>query len=96
MNITDNHRETLQVLDSITGLPFPVKGNSATGAILLTPTSAGILVPYNYDYIGYTNTNTTTDTYVYKTGGSGGTTVATITIVFTDTTKSQISTVTRS
>lgn len=46
-----------------------------------------------YDYIGYTNTSSLIDTYVYKTGGSGGTTVATLTITYTDTTKAQPSTV---
>jgi len=53
------------------------------------------LVPSSYDYMAYTNTNSTTDTYVYKTGGAGGTTVATVTIVYTDTTKATVSTVTR-
>ena len=54
------------------------------------------LLPKVYDYMSYTNTNTTTDTYVYKAGGVGGTTVATITIVYSDpTTKAVISTVTR-
>lgn len=50
------------------------------------------LVPRKYDYIAYTSTNATTDTYVYKTGGSGGTTVATVTIVWTDSNKTQVST----
>ncbi len=34
-----------------------------------------------------------TDTYTFKTGGSGGSTVATITITYTDSTKVTISTV---
>jgi len=52
----------------------------------------GISIPA-HDYISYTNTSTTVDTYVYKTGGSGGTTVATLTITYTDTTKSQPSSI---
>lgn len=36
MAITDNHQETLHVIDSITGEPFPVEGDSATGAIKVT------------------------------------------------------------
>lgn len=56
---------------------------------------SNVIVPSDYDYIGYTNTNSTTDTYVYKTGGASGTTVATVTIVYTDSTKAQPSTVTR-
>ena len=57
--------------------------------------ASGALVTKAYDYMAYTNTNTTTDTYVYKSGGTGGTIVATVTIVYTDSTKSVISTVTR-
>lgn len=53
------------------------------------------LVPGSYDYISYANTSSTVDTYVFKTGGSGGTTVATVTITYTDSTKNQISTVAR-
>lgn len=53
------------------------------------------LVPASYDYVAYTNTNTTTDTYVYKSGGATGATIATVTIVYTDTTKTQVSTMTR-
>lgn len=54
------------------------------------------LVYEKYDYISRTLTNSTTETYVYKTGGSGGTTVATVTVVYTDSTLQTISTVTRS
>lgn len=61
---------------------------------LIGDTPGGIAIT-DADYIAYTNTNSTTDTYVYKLGGSSGTTIATITIVYTDTSKSQISTVTK-
>jgi hypothetical protein len=51
------------------------------------------LVPEQYDYIslGYTGDNITT--VVYKTGGSGGTTVATLTLAYTG---SRLDSVTRS
>lgn len=49
-----------------------------------------------FDYIGAAYPDTTTETYTYKNGGSGGTTVATITVIYTDTTKEFISSVTRS
>ena len=52
---------------------------------------AGFL-PSVYDYISYTS-GSTTDVYVFKNGGSGGTTVSTITITFTDSTKKVLSTV---
>lgn len=55
--------------------------------------TANGLVNGNYDYISYTNTSSTVDTYVYKTGGSSGSTIATVTITYTDTTKNQVSTV---
>lgn len=55
----------------------------------------GKLVTVAFDYVGYANTDTITDTYTYKTGGSGGATVATVTVVYTDTTKTQPLTITR-
>lgn len=55
----------------------------------LSISSGGIYIP-DSDYISYTS-NATSDVYVYKTGGSGGTTVATITINYTDSTKETIS-----
>lgn len=50
------------------------------------------LLPTSYDYISQAQA-TTTDTWVFKTGGASGTTVATITINYTDATKEVISTV---
>lgn len=54
----------------------------------------GFSIP-NCDYMSLTE-DTTTDTYVFKEGGSGGTTVATIVITYTDSTKETISTVEQS
>lgn len=49
-----------------------------------------------YDYVSMTlSGGNTIETYTFKTGGSGGTTVATITIVYTDSTRANISTVTK-
>ena len=50
------------------------------------------LVTVPFDYISLSETSTT-DVYTYKNGGSGGTTVATVTITYTDSTKCTISTV---
>ena len=45
------------------------------------PTS---LVPFSYDYVSITyNSSSNPTEVVYKTGGSGGTTVATLTIAYT-------------
>ena len=51
--------------------------------------------PTNYDYVALTQTDSTTDVYTFKRGGSGGTTVGTVTIVYTDATHNTLSTVTR-
>lgn len=44
----------------------------------------GNLVPEKFDYISITYTGGNPTTVVYKTGGSGGTTVATLTLVWGD------------
>lgn len=86
----------VSVVDQITGTSNPLPTGAATSAKQDTANTllGGIagLLPSAYDYITYTSASTT-DTYVFKTGGSGGTTVKTITITFTDTTKKTLSTV---
>jgi len=55
------------------------------------------LVGAAYNYVGVTwNAGTFTEVFVFKTGGVGGTTVATITVVYTDATKEQLASVTKS
>ena len=49
-----------------------------------------------YDYISVAYPDSVTETYIYKSGGSGGTTVATITVVYTSSTKDSLSSVTKS
>lgn len=44
----------------------------------------------DYDYIDVQQTDTDTETYVYKLGGSGGTTVRTVVVNYTDATKANI------
>lgn len=56
-----------------------------TGAI----TNGGI-VTGSYDYVSVVYASTT-DTYTFKTGGSGGTLVATVVITYTDSTKALVS-----
>ena len=57
---------------------------------------SGSLVSEAFDYIGVSYPDTETETYTYKTGGSGGTTVATVTVVYTTSSKDVLSSVTRS
>jgi len=74
------------VIKDVNGKMVGVSGNRLKVDIL------GQLVPANYDYmsLGYTGFNMTS--VVYKIGGSGGTTVATITLTYSG---SQILTITK-
>lgn len=49
----------------------------------------------NYDYVSLALTDSVTETYTFKIGGSGGTTTNTIVIVYTDSGKGTLSTVTK-
>lgn len=74
--------------------------NSSPVAVGADPTTKRLLVDAqigfdmgSYDYISASYAGGTSDVYTYKSGGSGGTTVGTITINYTDTTKAVISSV---
>jgi hypothetical protein len=54
----------------------------------------GLVIPA-YDYVSRTVSPATTETYVFKSGGSGGTTVATVVLVYSDSTLSSLLTVTK-
>ncbi len=56
--------------------------------------SVGFRIP-THDYVERTLTNSTTETYVYKTGGSTGEAVATVVIVYTDSTLETIASATK-
>lgn len=65
-------------------VPYVWNGSSfVTQGISLAP---GI----DYDYLDVQQTDADTETYVFKTGGSGGTTVRTIVVNYTDSTKDNI------
>lgn len=53
------------------------------------------LVPFKWDYVAATYPAGDTEVYTFKSGGSGGSTVATVTVVYSDSTKTVLSTVTR-
>lgn len=83
-----------------TSIQATVKQLGSTGALAVSLTDGsgsptGGMQLNNYDYVSLTLTNSTTETYTFKSGGSGGTTTNTIVIVYTDSTKSTISTVTK-
>lgn len=55
----------------------------------------GAIITDNYDYVGVTYPSGDTEVYTFKSGGSGGTTIATVTIVYTDSTKTDLLSVTK-
>lgn len=66
-------------------------GFSGSNLVPLKTSSTGALVSgLDYDYVDIQQTNATTDTYVFKTGGSGGTTVRTVTVVYTSSAKTDL------
>lgn len=54
------------------------------------------LANFSYDYVSVGYPDSVTEVYTFKTGGSGGTTVGTITVVYTTSSKEFIDNVTRS
>lgn len=56
---------------------------------------ANAIVSEKYDFVSFAYPDSVTEAITFKFGGSGGTTVATVTIVYTDSSKENISTVTR-
>jgi hypothetical protein len=56
----------------------------------LQPAAPNLTPGTDYDYIDVQQTDTDTETYVYKLGGSGGTTVRTVVVNYTDATKANI------
>jgi hypothetical protein len=52
------------------------------------------MLPSGYDYLE-NNPTATTDVFTYKSGGVGGTTLGTITVTYTDSTKCELVSVVR-
>ena len=65
------------------GLATTAKQDDIKNQLALKPGS-------DFDYIDAQQTSSSVDTYVYKTGGSGGTTVQTITVTYTSSAKTDI------
>lgn len=55
--------------------------------------SNGLVLP-TWDYMAMTEAVPGTEVYTFKIGGSSGTTVATVTVLYTDSTKETLSSVT--
>lgn len=96
----ENRVTTLLGVSKIDNLtPVVIKGNPSTGALVVEGdiNISNTLITDPFDYIGATYPDTSTEVYTYKLGGSGGTTVGVITVVYSDAvTKEIISSVTKS
>jgi len=89
--IDDNFKPSIIAVSSSDGETIVrLEANPSTGALLVS----GDLVPNrDYDYIDIQQTSDTVETYVYKLGGSGGTTIRTVVVTYTDGTKANLDTV---
>ncbi len=66
--------------------------NSSTESIAVN-SIGGFAPPKGHDAITVTYPDDTHEVYAYKTGGTGGTTLMTLTVTYVDDTKEQISSV---
>ena len=64
-----------------------VAGSSSSSQVQVV--TSGFSLP-KYDYVGVTYPTTSQEVYTFKTGGSGGTTVAVITLDYSDAVTKQI------
>ena len=68
-----------------------IRNGNSVAVVNSDGSSIGGLTPNNdFDYIDIQQTSATVETYVYKQGGSSGTTVQTITVTYTDSTKNDL------
>lgn len=94
--LTDTQLRASPVPISATALPLPTGAATETTLAAFSAKTAAALVPEKFDYqdIMYVGATTDIDTVVYKLGGSGGTTVATLTMGYDG--SSRLTSVTRS
>lgn len=73
------------------------KGNLKVGIFDASnnPVNPNPLNLSTFDYVAVTYPDAVTELYTFKTGGSGGTTTNTVTLVYTDSGKGSLSTVTK-
>lgn len=77
------------------GLLGSVQVKNSSGTTIDPATTWGLNLPV-FDYISIAYPTTVQEVYTYKSGGSGGTTVATVTVNYVDATKEFISNLTKS
>ena len=88
----DTVNTNLGTIDTSIGAVETAVGTSNGYLASLDAKASGSLVPEAFDYVALTP-GASDDTYVYKTGGAGGSTVKTVVVTYTDTSKNVISTV---
>ena len=93
--IDDNHHKGLLAADSTTGEAKPLTSTDVGGDAALNVYQSALFINVAYDYVSVAYPDATTETYTFKSGGSGGTTVSTVTIIYTDSTKDSLSSVAR-
>lgn len=72
---------------------IPTRGSSSTPQIT---TLWNTLIQAPFDYLSVAYPDSVTEVYTFKAGGSGGTTVTTLTLVYVDASKASLSTLTKS
>lgn len=92
--MSQTEQKITKIVDGVTPTIQATVEQIGTQGALLTK-SLGSIVPFSYDYIAGVATNPTTETYTYKSGGSTGTTVASVVVVYSDATKTFVTSVTR-
>ena len=85
---------TLEILCAVISQLQEMQHFNAVDNSLLFDAGAGLDIAA-YDYVSVAEA-ATTDVYTYKTGGAGGTTVATVTVSFSDSTKQKVVSVLKS
>lgn len=75
---------------------FETNSSGETCVRVIGKDTGSLLEGVAFDYVSVAYPDSTTEVYTYKSGGSGGATVATITVVYTSASKNNISTVTKS
>lgn len=85
-----------EAFEDISGRIYKAVSINATPGMSPVPVApSGALVTEDFDAIVASYPSSIAEVYTYKTGGVSGTTVATVTVTYTDSTKEVLSTVVR-
>lgn len=91
-----NHHPVLGLLaNDGSGDILPGLIDTATEGLIVDAPTGPLGFTGDYDSMEYTNTSALVDTYQFFVGGLAGTVAFTLTVTYTDDTKSQVSTVVR-